>query len=412
MAKKPAQPRQGTLWAIPTKVGFFRCIVTRVPSVKTQFPTCYCYTHPDPAEELDMIRVIPPLGEWGTCWHGFVGHRPFKAERWTPLGPIDAFDPDAWPIPASPCKRGWKASKPYPVAAEVFQDDGTMRLLACQPVAPADAGGLCQTQMAPTAAPFERALVDSQTGRRPGAWDAEAGFTQVNAGIIENWRRTRASLLASAVHRPGEVYTAQVSEGDLIEFPMQGGGYGVLLVARAKCERQVQSLVLLGLDRWSPDPFDADAVASMDEARVVRFFSTNSWECRYGRWRPLGTMPSYSRDGWPIPPITRDSVEVFSDPMNIRTRHICSISDIFPDFPEYAMDAHAGPYDGDLIRECERWGSLSFPNGVESGMARSRHGFHDDEEPVSKLREEIDEATIERWRRLRECLPDAESQPD
>ncbi|MEO1716198.1 MAG: hypothetical protein AAFR76_03710 [Planctomycetota bacterium] len=412
MAKKPALPQQGTLWAIPTKVGFFRCIVTRVPSVKTQFPTCYCYVHAELVEELEMVREIPPLGEWGACWHGFVGLRPFKAERWKPLGPIENFDSDAWPIPADPCKRGWDDDEPYALAAEVFADDGSMRLLACCQVDDADADGLCEIQMAPTPAPFEKALVDSQTGRRPGAWDGVVGFEKVDAAVVDRWRRTRASLLASATHRDGEVYTRQVEEGDLIEFPMQGGGYGVLLVARAKPDRQVQSLVLLGLDYWSPDPFDADAVETMGESRVVRSFDTNSWECRYGRWRPIGIMPGYSRDSWPIPPITRDAIEVFSDPMDIRTRHICSISDVSPDFPDHAMDAYAGPYDGDLVRECERWGSLSFPNGVEGYMARWRHSFHDDQDPVSKLREEIDEATIERWRRLRECLPDATPQPD
>lgn len=384
MPREKFELHEGSLWAIPTKFGFFQCVVTRVPEVRTQFATCYAYVHHGPRAEAKACADVQPLHEWGRCWHGFVTLRPFRTERWKRVGQAQSFERGAWPIPPSDTQGGWEPDDRKGMhAVTLYADDGTMRILACRAVDPGRWPELPVCQFAATASSFEKSLEDTITNRKPGFFDAESEFIPIDQERLSQWAKLKAD-----VQQPGDedpkVYTKPVEEGDLIAFPALCGGFGVGLARLVSKSRGAQEIALLTLDRWFESrPTERD-LESLHASRILGFFRINSWECRYGTWTPLGKLPGYEESQWPLPPqLVYTEVEIQQKRRWSFLRRQSMWDDrpirlgkfVKPSLPsDYALDAYPGPYAQAVKGEASRWNSYCSSGLVEIEHARWKTG--------------------------------------
>lgn len=293
-----------------------------------------------------------------------------------------------------------KRSRDLPLAGHVYANDGSMRLRGCVPIPSGKQQLISCSQSACTASSFEKSLSDSFTQKRTGFWDAVAVFVGVDRSVIEQWR-VGASELSKDLDPPGEVFERPVAEGDLIAFPVVGGGFGIGLAARASSRRGVQSLEWLSLDRWYPNRPLCEDLSDIDQSNSLRFFRINSWECRYGRWAPVGAMQNYNRDRWILPPQLVDTgIEMPSgDPwMPNRLGRVCRAE---TENHEHAINAYPGPYDPVLINECERWNTFSTDSRVEYEHGLWRHKPQRSVDIESHAYSELLSPEVrELWRRL------------
>lgn len=401
MAKEKFKLLEGSIWAIPTKVGFFQCLVTRVPERQTQFPTCYAYIHPEPRADAGDCAKLDPIKSWGSCWHGFITLRPFRTGRWANVGQYKAFTQSDWPAPVSDSETVLgKESRDLPLAGHVYAGDGSMRLRGCVPIPAGKDHLISASQSACTASSFEKALADTHTNRKAGFWDALAVFFDVDRSVIDRWT-AGVSEFSADLDPPGAAYDRPVAEGDLIAFPAVGGGFGVGLVARVTKGRGVQEVAWFTLDKWYPNRPTLQDLGDINQSMSLRFYRVNTWECRYGTWSPLGAMPDYNRDRWVIPPqLVYTGIEMPSgDPWMPNRLGKIVPGDLESD--DLALRAYPGPYDPLLVCECDRWNSYSTSRRVER-----EHGLwhHCSKQPQGDEQEgyaeQLSPEIVEKWRQM------------
>lgn len=92
--------------------------------------------------------------------------------------------------------------------------------------------------------------------------------------------------------------------GDFVSVPLNGGGFGVAIVARRSQDRagRFREVYLYGLNRVSSgEPLLADLQrASTDD--VITFAHTSDRCIVEGRWRVIGALNNFRSSDWPLPP--------------------------------------------------------------------------------------------------------------
>src|SRR4051812_7304936 len=97
---------------------------------------------------------------------------------------------------------------------------------------------------------------------------------------------------------------ALCQEGDLFGVPLEGGGYGVGLVARSN-----QEGVVVGYffgERFLHTP-DASELATLDLGDAVLVKTFGDLGLLRSEWPVIGQLPGWRREDWPMPAFGRRS---------------------------------------------------------------------------------------------------------
>jgi hypothetical protein len=111
------------------------------------------------------------------------------------------------------------------------------------------------------------------------------------------------------------------TEGTWFAVPLNTGGYGVGVVARATKKGPVILVYLFGPKR---DALPSLAeVAGLDPAAAVTVLRAGDLHLINGKWPILGRSPAWQRESWPMPPFTRS-------PPFLKHEYIVRYSDVDP----------------------------------------------------------------------------------
>ncbi len=128
-------------------------------------------------------------------------------------------------------------------------------------------------------------------------------------------------------------------EGDLFAVPLDGGGYGVGLVARANRDGVVAGYFFGDRFAQPPDPDDLAAVGPKDAILIKSFGDLGLVR---GEWPVIGQLPGWRREDWPMPAFGRQEpltgrflrVEYSDDDPNASPREVQISQAEFDDLPE------------------------------------------------------------------------------
>lgn len=93
------------------------------------------------------------------------------------------------------------------------------------------------------------------------------------------------------------------TEGSWFAVPLDSGGFGVGVVARATKKGPVILVYLFGLKREAVPSLSE--VAKLDPSAAVKVIRIGDLHLLDGRWPILGRSPEWQRESWPMPMFTR-----------------------------------------------------------------------------------------------------------
>lgn len=294
--KASREPIPGSIHAIHVKrVGYFPCIITRVPEVQTQVPTVFVWISGTPLDTPEACAAVKGPASWDRVWLGFCTTRAFTTNRWAKVGTVEAFDPRDWPIPPSK----YQMREGDPESAELHPDDGSMRVIAnlAEPWPTTKVGYIAQASVA------EKGLAHFIAGRDAPVLDMDFEFQRVTYDDLAAWTKARASTDKLLEQHPLQVdRPRQVQEGDLYNVPLPGGGFGVVLAARVEpYKRSCQTVLYLGLPIDSDWPVFVEEEDRFGVEDAIGYWKTTTIGVRAGDWAYAGRVPGFTRQGFPVP---------------------------------------------------------------------------------------------------------------
>lgn len=319
-AKGTAVPEEGTIWSLPLKdMGQCSLVVTRATPPDSLVDFVVVYVLPD----LDSKKLLSPQYQrpdaWPTVWIGLVTTQGFRKGRWKQIGKINNFARKDWPVP--PYGKAEMATvfspknEPLPdkdvnaSCIEITADEPTMTVIDCVPAEFEEAKQFPPIEVITAASKLEAAVVVHLKKKVPGNWDPTITVTELSPKKLELWKSRAAKMRSAAPPTPtnwlppGKHTDRSIPPGTWLGFPMRGGGFGAaLLIDRPEKHLRFFSdtvVMVMGKrwDRWPP----IDELVKLTPEDAILFAHTSFISVRDGRWRALGSHPSFPDQNWVWP---------------------------------------------------------------------------------------------------------------